>query len=124
MLHVFEKPSTSFAEPVVDSYRRNSQPVVPRIVGGPPTARREVLEEVEVLIQLATTAVGDRVDFAQQPFLVELTKAVESDRIGLSVSRYEHLGKLGVKLTRLTKKQADYLGVSADGPFKPGHYRY
>src|SRR5687767_2015119 len=35
-----------------------------------------------------------------------------------------HLGKLGAKLTKLTKKQADYLGVSADGPFKPGHYRY
>ena len=35
-----------------------------------------------------------------------------------------HLAKLGVKLTKLTKKQADYLGISADGPFKPGHYRY
>ncbi len=35
-----------------------------------------------------------------------------------------HLPKLGVKLTKLTKKQADYLGVSANGPFKPGHYRY
>jgi adenosylhomocysteinase len=35
-----------------------------------------------------------------------------------------HLPKLGVKLTRLTKEQADYLGVSVDGPFKPEHYRY
>src|SRR5262245_6021102 len=35
-----------------------------------------------------------------------------------------HLEKLGVKLTRLTEKQATYLGVSADGPFKPDHYRY
>ncbi|MBI5184748.1 MAG: adenosylhomocysteinase [Nitrospinae bacterium] len=35
-----------------------------------------------------------------------------------------HLGKLGVKLTRLTKKQAAYLGISADGPYKPDHYRY
>ncbi len=35
-----------------------------------------------------------------------------------------HLGKLGVKLTKLTKKQADYLGVSIEGPFKPDHYRY
>ncbi len=32
--------------------------------------------------------------------------------------------KLGVKLTTLTKKQADYIGVSAQGPFKPDHYRY
>ena len=35
-----------------------------------------------------------------------------------------HLEKIGVKLTRLTKKQADYLGVSVDGPYKPEHYRY
>jgi adenosylhomocysteinase len=35
-----------------------------------------------------------------------------------------HLEKIGVKLTRLTRKQADYLGVSADGPYKPEHYRY
>jgi adenosylhomocysteinase len=35
-----------------------------------------------------------------------------------------HLDKLGVKLTKLTKEQADYLGVPVDGPFKPEHYRY
>jgi adenosylhomocysteinase len=35
-----------------------------------------------------------------------------------------HLGKLGVKLTRLTQQQADYLGVPVDGPYKPEHYRY
>ncbi len=35
-----------------------------------------------------------------------------------------HLGKLGVKLTKLTKEQAEYLGVSVEGPFKPEHYRY
>eukprot|EP01084_Bolivina_argentea_P318635 552613_1 len=35
-----------------------------------------------------------------------------------------HLGKLGAKLTKLTKKQADYIGVPVDGPFKPNHYRY
>jgi adenosylhomocysteinase len=35
-----------------------------------------------------------------------------------------HLAKLGVKLTKLTKEQAEYLGVSVDGPFKPDHYRY
>ena len=35
-----------------------------------------------------------------------------------------HLEHLGVKLTRLTREQADYLGVSADGPFKSEHYRY
>jgi len=35
-----------------------------------------------------------------------------------------HLDKLGVKLTQLSKPQADYIGVPQDGPFKPGHYRY
>ncbi|KAH8287010.1 hypothetical protein KR054_000547 [Drosophila jambulina] len=35
-----------------------------------------------------------------------------------------HLEKLGVKLTKLTDKQASYLGVSQAGPFKPDHYRY
>jgi adenosylhomocysteinase len=35
-----------------------------------------------------------------------------------------HLEKIGVKLTTLTKKQADYLGVPVEGPYKPEHYRY
>ena len=35
-----------------------------------------------------------------------------------------HLEQIGVKLTTLTQQQADYLGISAAGPFKPEHYRY
>jgi adenosylhomocysteinase len=35
-----------------------------------------------------------------------------------------HLDKLGVKLTKLTKDQADYIGVPVEGPYKPEHYRY
>lgn len=35
-----------------------------------------------------------------------------------------HLDKLGVKLTKLSEKQAAYIGVPAEGPFKPEHYRY
>ena len=35
-----------------------------------------------------------------------------------------HLGKLGAKLTKLSKDQADYIGVTPEGPFKPDHYRY
>jgi len=35
-----------------------------------------------------------------------------------------HLDKIGVKLTKLTKDQADYLGISPEGPYKPEHYRY
>ncbi|MEW4562877.1 adenosylhomocysteinase [Bremerella sp. JC770] len=35
-----------------------------------------------------------------------------------------HLDKLGVKMTKMTQAQADYIGVPAEGPFKPDHYRY
>jgi adenosylhomocysteinase len=35
-----------------------------------------------------------------------------------------HLEKLGVKLTRLTREQAEYLGIPVEGPYKPEHYRY
>jgi len=35
-----------------------------------------------------------------------------------------HLDRIGVKLTELRKDQADYIGVSTQGPFKPEHYRY
>jgi adenosylhomocysteinase len=35
-----------------------------------------------------------------------------------------HLDQLGVKLTKLTKKQSEYLGIAAEGPYKPEHYRY
>ena len=35
-----------------------------------------------------------------------------------------HLEKIGVKLTKLSQKQAYYLGIAQQGPFKPDHYRY
>lgn len=35
-----------------------------------------------------------------------------------------HLDQLGVKLTKLDKKQAEYLGIPESGPFKPDYYRY
>jgi adenosylhomocysteinase len=35
-----------------------------------------------------------------------------------------HLSKIGVKLTKLSKTQADYIGVAPTGPFKPDQYRY
>jgi adenosylhomocysteinase len=39
-------------------------------------------------------------------------------------NRWLHLEKIDVKLTKLTKKQADYIGVPVEGPYKPEHYRY
>jgi adenosylhomocysteinase len=35
-----------------------------------------------------------------------------------------HLNRIGVKLTTLTKEQADYIGVDINGPYKAEHYRY
>jgi len=35
-----------------------------------------------------------------------------------------HLERLGVQIDKLSKQQADYIGVAVDGPFKPDHYRY
>jgi adenosylhomocysteinase len=35
-----------------------------------------------------------------------------------------HLDKLDIRLTTLTKKQAKYLGITSEGPFKPDWYRY
>jgi adenosylhomocysteinase len=35
-----------------------------------------------------------------------------------------HLGRIGADLTELSDEQADYIGVSKEGPFKPKHYRY
>jgi len=35
-----------------------------------------------------------------------------------------HLAKIGVKLSKLSEKQSTYIGVPAEGPFKPDHYRY
>jgi adenosylhomocysteinase len=35
-----------------------------------------------------------------------------------------HLAQIGVKLTKLSRKQADYLGVTMEGPYKADHYRY
>jgi len=35
-----------------------------------------------------------------------------------------HLDQLGVKLTKLTEEQSEYLGIPVDGPYKPEQYRY
>ncbi len=53
-----------------------------------------------------------------KPAVYRLSKKLDEE-----VARL-HLEKIGVKLTRLSKKQADYLGISPDGPYKADHYRY
>jgi len=58
-----------------------------------------------------------------EPEKYELGVHVLPKKLDEEVARL-HLGKLGVKLTKLTKKQADYLGIPVEGPFKPEYYRY
>ncbi len=63
---------------------------------------------------------------------LELWKNRENYKVGVYVlpKRLDeevarlHLGKIGVQLTKLSQEQADYLGVSVEGPFKSEHYRY
>ena len=52
-----------------------------------------------------------------QPAVYRLPKKLDEE-----VARL-HLGKIGVKLTKLSRKQADYIGVPLEGPYKPEHYR-
>ncbi len=54
----------------------------------------------------------------RQPSVEVLPKSLDEE-----VARL-HLGKLGAKLTTLTPKQADYIGVPVEGPYKPEFYRY
>ncbi|WDI40154.1 adenosylhomocysteinase [Bremerella sp. P1] len=63
---------------------------------------------------------------------IELWKNAEAYPLGVHVLPKSldeevarlHLEKLGVKMTKMTQAQADYIGVPVEGPFKPDHYRY
>ncbi|WCR12161.1 adenosylhomocysteinase [Paracoccus stylophorae] len=68
----------------------------------------------QVLAQIELWANGD--DY--KPGVYILPKALDE-----KVARL-HLDKIGVKLTQLSREQADYIGVAQDGPFKSDHYRY
>ncbi len=68
----------------------------------------------QVLAQIELWCNGD--DY--QPGVYILPKALDE-----KVARL-HLAKVGVRLTELSKEQADYIGVTVDGPFKSDHYRY
>ena len=65
-----------------------------------------------------TLAQLDLAENDYKPGVYRLSKKLDEE-----VARM-HLEKIGVKLTRLTKEQADYIGVPLDGPYKPEHYRY
>jgi adenosylhomocysteinase len=70
-----------------------------------------------------TNQVLAQLELWQHPKQYEKRVYMLPKRLDEEVARL-HLGKLGVTLTKLTPKQAGYIGVSADGPYKPDHYRY
>jgi len=70
-----------------------------------------------------TNQVMAQIELAQNAASYEKKVYVLPKRLDEKVARL-HLDKLGVKLTRLSEKQAGYIGVAAEGPYKPDHYRY
>jgi adenosylhomocysteinase len=70
-----------------------------------------------------TNQVLAQLELWQRPEQFELGVHVLSKELDEEVARL-HLGKLGVKLTKLTPTQSEYIGIPVDGPFKPDHYRY
>ncbi len=70
----------------------------------------------QVLAQLELWTNRDNDKYGVQVYL--LPKQLDEE-----VARL-HLSAIGVKLTKLTQEQADYLGVPVEGPYKPDHYRY
>jgi len=69
-----------------------------------------------------TNQVLAQLELAQNPSLEKKVYTLPK-KLDEEVARL-HLGRLGVKLTKLSKEQADYIGVAVDGPYKPDHYRY
>jgi adenosylhomocysteinase len=68
-----------------------------------------------------TNQVLAQIDLWQNSYEVGVYRL--SKKLDEEVARL-HLGLIGAKLTRLTPSQADYLGIPAEGPYKPEHYRY
>ncbi len=70
-----------------------------------------------------TNQVIAQIELAENAAKYEKKVYVLPKRLDEKVARL-HLEKLGVKLTQLSDKQAKYIGVAPEGPFKPDHYRY
>ena len=70
-----------------------------------------------------TNQVMAQIELWQRPQNYKNEVYVLPKHLDEKVARF-HLGQLGVRLTQLTDKQAKYIGVKKDGPYKPDHYRY
>jgi adenosylhomocysteinase len=74
--------------------------------------------QVLAQMELWTNRTNDKYPKGQQSTIFLLPKELDEKVAAL------HLNKLGAKLTKLTEKQAEYINVPVNGPFKPSHYRY
>ncbi len=70
----------------------------------------------QVLAQIELWQERDSSKYANELYILPKTLDEKVARL--------HLGQLGAKLTELTPKQAEYLGIPVEGPYKPDHYRY
>lgn len=70
----------------------------------------------QVLAQIELWLERDSSKYANELYILPKTLDEKVARL--------HLGQLGAKLTELTPKQAEYLGIPVEGPYKPDHYRY
>ena len=112
-------------KPQVDEWRFPDGHSIIVLSEGPPAQPRQrhrppELRDVELLHQP-----GDRPDRALRPARGYAAKEVYvlPKHLDEKVARL-HLAALGVKLTELSADQAAYLGIPAEGPYKPDHYRY
>jgi adenosylhomocysteinase len=70
-----------------------------------------------------TNQVMAQMEFFTNPKKYEKKVYVLPKQLDEKVARL-HLSKIGANLTKLSKAQAEYIGVPSDGPYKPSHYRY
>ena len=90
-------------------------PAEPRLRHGPPELR-----DVGLLLEPGARPARAR---PQNAGSYEKKVYVLPKKLDEEVARL-HLAHLGVRLTKLSPEQAEYIGVDADGPYKPEHYRY
>ena len=121
--------------PGIRAHRRSSRrstsgrfagrPLDHRAVRGPPAEPRQrhrspELRDVELASPTRSIA---QIELFTKTGEYPLAVYVLPKHLDEKVARL-HLDALGVRLTTLTKEQADYIGVDVDGPYKPDHYRY
>ena len=87
------------------------------------TRPEELRESRRRQLTIERDGVMAQIDLAENGAKYEKSVFLLPKKLDEKVARL-HLDKLGVKLTQLSEKQASYIGVDVEGPFKPERYRY